>query len=138
LPREVVGLDGVSIDGYLIPEGTIVGVSPYVIHRNAMYFQGPLDFTPERWLEQNGRLRYSMLGFTAFSGGSTGCIGQHLAMMEMSLAVARLLWRFDLRLSDTNEIQGSAEFKMRDRFVGQTEGPLVRLLPCSLGQDAFK
>ena len=38
--------------GYVIPEGTIVGMNPWVVHRNKDVF-GPdaESFNPERWLQ---------------------------------------------------------------------------------------
>ena len=43
---------GANIDGYHIPGGTIVGINPWVIHRNTDIFGKDVDvFRPERWLE---------------------------------------------------------------------------------------
>lgn len=139
LPRDVVGRPGAvaMIDGHAVPGGTTVGVSPYALHRNPSYFRDALDFVPERWLApkdgdgRGGPMVMGMVGFAAFSGGPTGCIGQQLAMVEMSLAVARLLWRFDLRLPRRRRHSDSSspvEFVAKDRFVGQAEGPRVRLV----------
>ncbi|GAB0137977.1 hypothetical protein EsDP_00006227 [Epichloe bromicola] len=147
LPRDVVGLETgavAMIDGHAVPGGTTVGVSPYALHRNASYFRDPLGFVPERWLaprdgDGDGRggpmvMAMGMVGFAAFSGGPTGCIGQQLAMVEMSLAAARLLWRFDLRLLRRrrrrrhSDSSSPVEFVAKDRFVAQAEGPRVRLV----------
>lgn len=44
---------GAVIEGYKIPGGTIVGVSPWVIHRNTDIFGDDVDsFRPERWLDE--------------------------------------------------------------------------------------
>src|SRR5207248_651520 len=34
---------------YVVPEGSIVLTSPYVMHRDARWFPDPLAFKPERW-----------------------------------------------------------------------------------------
>lgn len=48
--------EGAFIDGYHIPGGTIVGINPWVIHRNAKIFGDDVDdFRPERWLDGDGR-----------------------------------------------------------------------------------
>ena len=38
-----------EIDGYAIPAGTTVIISPWVLHRDPRYFEGPMEFRPERW-----------------------------------------------------------------------------------------
>lgn len=42
---------GVTIDGYYIPGGVIVGVNAWVLHRDGIFGQDPDKFRPERWLE---------------------------------------------------------------------------------------
>ncbi|KAK3723553.1 hypothetical protein LTR37_001805 [Vermiconidia calcicola] len=117
LPREVLK-GGITIDGNNIPEGTIVGVSAYAIHRNSDYFPEPETFYPERWIltdcEETStpsslpnvpvpRTRDSVAlarqAFVAFSQGSRGCIGRQLAYYELHTALALLLYRFDIRLA---------------------------------------
>lgn len=64
-----------TIDGYLIPAGTVVSMSPYTLHRNAEVFPEPLKFKPERWLGQCGDLAEMKKWFWAFSSGGRMCIG---------------------------------------------------------------
>lgn len=43
---------GIEIDGYVIPEGTVVGCNAWVIHRDQTVFGDDVEiFRPERWLE---------------------------------------------------------------------------------------
>ncbi|KAI9640750.1 hypothetical protein NHQ30_011059 [Ciborinia camelliae] len=50
--ERVVPAEGVEIDGYHLPGGTIVGVNAWVIHRNNEIFGDDIDtFRPERWVE---------------------------------------------------------------------------------------
>ncbi|KAG8162311.1 hypothetical protein KVR01_008076 [Diaporthe batatas] len=97
------------VDGYVIPPGTIVGVSPYSVMHNEEYFPEPFAFRPERWLEsymEDGGTdepspqiehHVSMMraAFAPFALGETGCLGKAMAYQEMSLVVARTLWYFD-------------------------------------------
>ncbi|OBT82010.1 hypothetical protein VE02_09912 [Pseudogymnoascus sp. 03VT05] len=39
-----------TIDGYLIPAGTIVSCQSYSLHRNPEVFHDPYKFNPDRWL----------------------------------------------------------------------------------------
>jgi hypothetical protein len=64
-----------TIDGYLIPAGTVVAMSPYTLHRNADVFPDPLGFKPERWLGECGDLTEMKKWFWAFSSGGRMCIG---------------------------------------------------------------
>jgi hypothetical protein len=65
----------VTIDGYLIPGGTIVSMSPYTLHRNPEVFKDPLKSDPERWLADGANLAEMKKWWWAFSSGARMCIG---------------------------------------------------------------
>ncbi|KAK5417386.1 hypothetical protein LTR06_003373 [Exophiala xenobiotica] len=93
-----VSLTDTVIDGYEIPAGTVVGMSPFCLHRDESVFPSPLSFTPEGWLTPSGTLvpesdlrnRY----FWAFSSGARMCIGMHLANAEMLTLIAALYRKY--------------------------------------------
>ncbi|OJI95887.1 hypothetical protein ASPVEDRAFT_156755 [Aspergillus versicolor CBS 583.65] len=77
------------IDGYHIPAGTLVSMSPYTLHRNGKVFKDPMRFNPERWLSGSAEEQAEMKRwFWAFSSGGRMCIGMHLAMAEMTTLLA--------------------------------------------------
>lgn len=88
-----------NIDGYDIPAGTIVGMSPFCLHREDSIFPDPLTFKPERWLTPEGRLipesdpknRF----FWAFSSGARMCIGMHLANAEMLTLITAIYRKYN-------------------------------------------
>jgi len=86
-----------SIAGVRLPAGSLVLVSPYVMHRDRRYFAEPLRFDPERWTPEAsvGRPEYAYLPFSA---GPRSCLGEHLAWLTMQLVVATLAQRWRLRL----------------------------------------
>lgn len=84
-PRTLPDRDSI-IDGYTIPAGTVVSMSPYSLHRNADVFRDPLQFDPERWFGDD--VATLNRWFWAFSSGGRMCIGKHLAMAEMTSLVA--------------------------------------------------
>ncbi|KAL1862123.1 hypothetical protein Plec18170_000947 [Paecilomyces lecythidis] len=85
---------GRIIDGYHIPEGTIVSCQPYSVHRlNEKVFPYPDTFWPERWLEPDGANDRNRL-FFAFSTGARGCTGKNLALVEMKTLLRDVYSRF--------------------------------------------
>lgn len=87
----------VVIGEYLIPAGSLVLVSQYVMHRDARYYPDPERFDPERFTPeaQSGRPKYA---YFPFGGGARQCIGESFAWMEGVLLLAALAqkWRFEL------------------------------------------
>lgn len=52
LLERIVPANGVSIAGTFLPAGTVVGICPWVLHRDKRIFGEDADtFRPERWLE---------------------------------------------------------------------------------------
>lgn len=102
LPLErVVGPAGLSIYGTKLPPGTIVGVNPWVIHRDRDIFGPDADtFRPERWLEVEGEERKRMeSAMFAFGGGTRTCIGKNISLLEMYKLVPTLIRRYKFELA---------------------------------------
>ncbi|MWV40362.1 cytochrome P450 [Natrialba sp. INN-245] len=90
-------LEDVVIGGYRIPEGTILTLPQFRIHRDERFYDAPEEFRPERWTDEaeDDRPEYA---YFPFGGGPRHCIGMRFATLEMTLIVATLLRRFDLEL----------------------------------------
>ncbi|KAK2812443.1 hypothetical protein FQN50_001444 [Emmonsiellopsis sp. PD_5] len=82
------------IDGYVIPGGTVVSMSPYGLHRNPEVFGDPLRFDPERWLGSVEEVAVMKKWFWAFSSGGRMCIGMHLAMAEMTTLLSTVYRKY--------------------------------------------
>jgi cytochrome P450 len=153
LPREVL-TGGATIDGHSLPEGTVVGVPTYALQHDLKHFPSPFEYTPERWVEgSENPLKRGHIGdvvkttaaevaaaqaaFCPFSIGSRGCVGKGLAYIEMTIALARVLYEFDMRravgVSDPGEgVVGAAlgrekpgEFQLRDTFTSERDGVMI-------------
>ena len=75
LPRYVPA-GGREIDGFFVPEHTIVSCQPYSVHRtNDSVFPEPDRFNPDRWLVEEGAAERNRL-FFSFATGGRGCTGK--------------------------------------------------------------
>ncbi|EEA28685.1 hypothetical protein TMatcc_002964 [Talaromyces marneffei ATCC 18224] len=95
---------------WTIPPGVAVAMSPYLMHTDTSVYSKPFEFMPERWLDENFN-QDMMRNFVPFARGSRRCLGQNLAMAELSLALAVFfrpggprLELFESDTSDTNHV----------------------------------
>ncbi|MBP7667074.1 MAG: cytochrome P450 [Burkholderiaceae bacterium] len=77
-----------------VPARTLLRVTPWVIQRDARWFAEPHAFRPERFLVEDAALPRG--AWMPFGAGPRVCIGQHFAMLEMTLVAALLLQRCTL------------------------------------------
>jgi cytochrome P450 len=85
---------GHRANGYAIDQGSIVVVSPWLLHHDPRWWPEPETFRPERWLDDDpGRPRYA---FIPFGGGPRVCIGEPFARLEAAMLLASIArrWRF--------------------------------------------
>ena len=80
-----------SILGYRVPAGTVIIFPSTRLMCAEAEWGDPDVFRPERWLSGEDMSQKLCLGF---SYGPRDCIGQRLAMMEMRMAVIRLVAKF--------------------------------------------
>jgi cytochrome P450 len=96
-------LNDYQVGSYLAPAGSILVVSPYLMHRNARYFPEPFRFDPERWTPEF-RAALPKYAYFPFGGGPRGCIGEGFAWMEMILVVATVAQHWKLRLTSDRPV----------------------------------
>jgi cytochrome P450 len=85
----------VELGGYTIPSGSIVMLSPYVVHRDPRFWEDPERFQPERFAAEREAAipRYA---YFPFGGGPRICVGNQFAMMEAALVLATMMQRVHL------------------------------------------
>jgi cytochrome P450 len=95
LSREAIGADVLA--GRRIRPGTVVTVSPFVLHRHRLLWRDPDAFDPERFLGAN-RDSIDRYAYIPFGAGPRVCIGMGFAMLETMAVLGHLLraYRFDL------------------------------------------
>lgn len=95
-PREAA--EDVQIGGYVLRKKSLVHLVPYLLHRDARFWDDPLAFRPERFTPENEARLHKFVYFP-FGGGPRVCIGNSFAMMEMQLILATLAQQFSIRLA---------------------------------------
>ncbi|KAF2967122.1 hypothetical protein GQX73_g6442 [Xylaria multiplex] len=109
LPRRVPAA-GETVCGVWLPGGTPVSIQAYTMNRDPTYFHSATSFHPERWLPgemenpESPFFHDQRSGFQPFSVGLRSCMGQNLALAEMRLVLAKLLWKFDFHAVPGKEL----------------------------------
>jgi cytochrome P450 len=80
----IVPAGGITVDGQLIPSGTVVGISSLAQNRDTTIFgKDPNVFNPDRWLGNEAEARYMEAALFNFGGsGPRSCPGRDLAMVR--------------------------------------------------------
>ncbi|KAH3956542.1 hypothetical protein HBI56_235830 [Parastagonospora nodorum] len=138
LYREVLR-DGATVNGEWFPPTVELGVPIYAIQHNPDYYPSPFEFRPERWLESEGTPKKSIeaarAAFCPFSVGARSCVGKHMAMVELTLAVAYAVYTLEFEF-DPEKQQATDkrwgiedEFRLRDHITASKDGPHLRFEP---------
>jgi cytochrome P450 len=101
-----------TIGDYEIPQGTVVTISQWVMHRHPKYFANPDAFEPERWTE-NFEKQLPRGVYIPFGDGPRVCIGKSFAQMEAVLLLATISQRFELDLEPGFEIVPQPSITLR-------------------------
>ena len=81
-----------TVCGYDLPAGSMILLSPYVVHHDRRWWPRPDEFLPERWAEPApDRPRYA---YVPFGAGARQCIGNSFAEMEGVIVLATLARRW--------------------------------------------
>ncbi|WP_405088081.1 cytochrome P450 [Microbispora sp. NBC_01389] len=102
------------IDGYDVPAGTLVCISPWTLHRDPRYWDEPDAYRPERFTPERLARQLSHQ-YLPFGGGPRICIGRHFALVEAVLALAVLLQRLRLELVEGFPVEPEALVTLRPR-----------------------
>jgi len=109
---------GDAAEDVAVPAGTVMLMSPWAVHRDPRWYEAPLDFRPERWLEGRERPKFA---FFPFGGGQRVCVGNHFARMEAVLVLARWLQAFEVRPVEGFELSLTASVTVRPDCGVQVE-----------------
>ncbi|KAG2358570.1 cytochrome P450 [Suillus spraguei] len=82
---------------YCIPAGTTVIGNHWAISRDPEVYPEPDAFKPQRWIDDQGRLRDD-LAFFVYGFGQRTCPGQHVANRSVFINSLLIFWAFELSL----------------------------------------
>jgi len=89
-------LEDFAAGGYRIPAGTVVMMSPWVVHRDPRWWSDPDRFDPGRWTPE-AEAALPRFAYFPFGGGPRKCIGEGFAWMEGVIVLATVARRWRLR-----------------------------------------
>lgn len=111
-PRDAKGDDVIA--GYHIPAGSMVLISPYLVHRHPDIWDDPERFDPERFSTERFQ-RQQRNAFIPFGAGPRTCIGNHFALLEAQVVLATIGQRFRPRPIPGQTIEPSSVATFRPR-----------------------
>ncbi|OAL53484.1 cytochrome protein [Pyrenochaeta sp. DS3sAY3a] len=125
----------------VLPRGTDAATCIYSIQRNPAYFPDPDEFEPERWLpefQKESQIKLAKSAFVPFSLGSRGCLGKNIAYMELTTALAQIMFRSDWRATSgplgnvgETEVKDAevVNFELKSHFTSAKRGPYIQFRP---------
>ncbi len=73
------------------------------VANNPKHYPKPEEFKPERWLEQNPER--DPFSFIPYNCGPRNCIGLHMAIIEIKIALAYIVNNFQVKLNQNVELK---------------------------------
>jgi len=87
-----------------IPRGTQISILIYAVHHDPDNFPDPEVFQPTRFLKENAD-KIKPGSYLPFGIGPRACVGERFAMVEMKIAIVKLLKSFKLEMADQTKLE---------------------------------
>jgi cytochrome P450 len=111
---------------YLLRPGIPLSCTGMLIHLSPTYFKDPMEFRPQRWIENPGLDKY----LVPFSRGTRQCVGINVAYAEIYLTLARVFSQYgseDVKFPNDKGWLELHETTYRDiEIIGDGVTPLYR------------
>lgn len=87
-----------TINDMAVAKNDIVLIAPWLLHRNEKRWTDPNAFMPQRFMP--GSPQPDRFGYLPFGVGARVCIGAHFAIVEATLALAKIIGNFRVTLPE--------------------------------------
>ncbi|KAK6436231.1 hypothetical protein LTR95_007574 [Oleoguttula sp. CCFEE 5521] len=90
-----------NFNGFHLPAGSMVIANVLAVHQNKKDFENPLEFHPERYLNNEmgtiatGNEKTGRRSVYTFGAGRRVCPGQHLGENSLRINISKLVWGFN-------------------------------------------
>jgi cytochrome P450 len=98
-----------------VKKGSLLFGVPFIIQRDARFFDDPDEFRPERWAN-NLEKQLPRHVYIPFGGGPRFCVGNTFALMAMQFTLATIHQRFCLQLVADQKIVLDPLLTLRPRY----------------------
>jgi cytochrome P450 len=100
IARAAAGAD--TIAGLPVKPGDVVLMAPWLLHRHEKLWRDPNAFIPQRFMP--GAPPPDRFAYLPFGVGPRVCIGAHFALVEATLALAKVVGAFKIELIDREPV----------------------------------
>lgn len=90
-----------TIAGLPVRRGDVILIAPWLLHRHEKLWRDPNAFVPQRFMTGTPPDRFAYLPFGV---GARVCIGAHFALVEATLALAKIIGTFRVALADKEPV----------------------------------
>jgi cytochrome P450 len=102
----------VELGSVQVEAGSMIGISPWTLHRHPVYWSNPEGFDPDRFATDATRTRFTYLPFGA---GQRTCVGMRMAIAMAKLIVATLSQHHRLELVPGHPVELEPSFMLRPK-----------------------
>eukprot|EP00071_Canis_lupus_P041832 XP_022275389.1 cytochrome P450 3A12-like isoform X4 [Canis lupus familiaris] len=110
----------VEISGVFIPKGTVVMVPTFTLHQDPDIWPEPEKFQPERFSKKN-KDSINPYTYLPFGTGPRNCLGMRFAIMNMKLALIKVLQNFSFKPCKETQIP----LKLSSQGLIRPEEPII-------------
>ncbi|XP_047328756.1 flavonoid 3'-monooxygenase CYP75B137-like [Impatiens glandulifera] len=99
-----------TISGYTILKGTRVFINVWAIHRDPSFWENPLKFDPQRFMNSKYDYSGNDFNYLPFGSGRRICVGIEIAERMFLYLMASLLHSFEWKVSDGEKLDLEEKF----------------------------
>jgi pentalenene oxygenase len=103
---------GLRLAGLQVPAGSLVAVSPLLLHHDQRWFADPESFDPDRWLDSR-RHEVPRHAYLPFGTGPRACVGEQFAWAEAVTTLSVLAARWTATVDPDHQVRSQYRVTLR-------------------------